>query len=840
MMMLLSALLAAAAPATTPTPDSPGSVMPHRTWDVEHLHLAVKLDPKNPRIEGQTTHRILPLAKAASVFRLHHTGLEVSAVRVDGAVVDEWLQTASFIEIPVIPGVGHEVEVAYTSRPQTGLHFRGSGPDRSHEVWSQGEGEDHRHWFPSWDYPNDRFTLSMDITAPKGMIAVANGDLVERSDLDTAWTRWSYRLDHPIVNYLVAVGVGDYVVHDLEGARIPMQIVAPRHIRADHARAGFDLAVPMLAFFDDLIGTPLPYPNYRQLIVQRFMYSGMENTTLTIMAEDLVADRPYETLEKTEAVTAHELAHQWFGDLLTCYGWRELWLNEGFATYYTNRWIEQAHDPVVAAARRRGSFDASLKLRFPVATRSWSPTRDRPNAGVYTKGSSILRMLEIHLGREVFDAAIKEYVHIHQDTLVETDTLRRALEDASGEHLGWLFDPWVHGVGVPEVAVRHTFEPGSGEQPGKLSVTFEQTAKDRAWSLPVDVEIGTKTEVVHHKIWVDEGKATLQVALDAPPRWVIANPHRSVLAKFNQQQQASAWAAAAADSPTPDARLMAIHALGEGKATDVAFQALEQRLEDPDEAYDAKVLVVEALGSLQGEPARTLLFRALTTATPPLRAAIMTSLGRFSEHSEVRQVLASRAKTDPDALVRADALRAWAKTDSEAALTAARRALRDPDAPIVVAASKVVGDHGTLNDVEAIVRLLTPRRERDVVHAGGRALIAILERASDEPKARLDRARSEATRALLPLLDSADLKTRHASVHALSRIGAPAAAAHLRALAASTTIDALAKSARDAATACELRQRPPAAGDPAAEDLKKIRDRLEEAERRLEQLEIWR
>lgn len=844
--MILSLLLCFAAVADDeprPVSDAPGAVMPTRWWDLEHLHLDLRFDLDAGAVEGTATHRLAPLARPASTVRLHQRALNISEIRVDGEAVQGWRAGVDFVEVPLSPSEPHEVAIDYRATPETGLHFRGErdGPDAVREVWSQGEGEDHRHWFPSWDYPNDRFTFSIDLTARDPLYAIANGTLQSKSSAEPGWTRWSYALDQPIVNYLVAVGVGDYQVHELDGARIPMHVIASRDLDREQAVGGFDRAVDMLPFFDDLLGTPYPYAGYHQLIVQRFLYSGMENTSLTIMARDLVAEMPYETTDSAESVTAHELAHQWFGDLLTCYGWRELWLNEGFATYYTNRWMEHTHGADYAAARRRGMFNAALSARRPMAARSWSPNNDRPNAAVYVRGASVLYLLETHLGRATYDTAIRNYVAQNQDRLVETSDLRRALEDASGEHLGWVFDGWVHGVGAPSFAVRHHYTAGQDSQVGELSITIEQTTEGRPWYAPTWIEIGTQNGIERRKVLLDGEKTTLKLDLKSEPRWVLADPDHAVIARWEQHQRPEQWAEAARHSSTWDGRLMAVEALGSQAATNAGYQALQALLDDIDRDPSVHRIVAESLGKLGTDDAAAMLRALLDDPEWRRREVAADALVHFVGDEQVAQDLERTARSDAHPIVVASAIAALNKVDPERAMALAQRAVRrggrGVDQPVHLHALRVFGEHGDLSDDGALIDALAYDRPRDLVQAAAYALGNLHKRHADHD--RIDAARARATSALTPHLRSPDLRTRQTAVVALARTGDATAAQALRALASTTQLADLADAALDAIQTIRHRDRPTAA-PPAVDDLTRLRERLEQAEKRLEQLETWR
>nr|MBA2321320.1 hypothetical protein [Deltaproteobacteria bacterium] len=312
--------------------------MPDRDWDFVSLELDVAIDLEDRSLTGRAVHRLRPLGVASEVV-LHAADLDIVSVTVDGAAVEAWRSLGDRLVVPVAVGPGERsVEVRYTARPTAGMYFRGPPGDAVREVWTQGEDEENRHWFPGWDYPNDRFTVRTAVTVPDGLVAVANGALVSKAPGRAAGTtRWEYALETPIVNYLVAIAAGEYRVVVEPGTPTLEHVVPVGTSDATVERSTRETR-SMLDYLARLLGTPYPWTVYRQVYVQRFLYGGMENATTTVLADDYLLRDPVLDRYNADFVLAHEIAHQWFGDLVGVYGWRDLWLNEGFATYYGNRW----------------------------------------------------------------------------------------------------------------------------------------------------------------------------------------------------------------------------------------------------------------------------------------------------------------------------------------------------------------------------------------------------------------------------------------------------------------------------------------------------------------------
>ena len=275
--------------AADPIPrDAPGDVRPVRYWDLEHVELDLKIYPEERRLEGRAIHHLSALYGHPHRIRLHQRGLNFTEVKVDGEVVTPTLGP-TFIDIPT-HSAHPVVELSYSASPEIGMHFRGpKWGDEAVEFWTQGEDEENRYWFPSWDYPSDTFTITSHLTVPSGLVARANGALTQKEPAGSGWTRWSFALEQPIANYLVAAVAGEYAVYPIEGP-VPIEALARTSIPREQVLQGLDATGEMMVYFNDLLKTDYPFPVYRQVMVQRFLYGGMENASLTTLTEERRGD----------------------------------------------------------------------------------------------------------------------------------------------------------------------------------------------------------------------------------------------------------------------------------------------------------------------------------------------------------------------------------------------------------------------------------------------------------------------------------------------------------------------------------------------------------------------
>jgi aminopeptidase N len=457
-----------------------------------------------------------------------------------------------------------------------------------------------------------------------------------------------------------------------------------------------------------------------------------------------------------------------------------------------------------------------------MAARSWSTT-GADNAAVYVRGATVLHMLRVYLGDDVFDRNIRTYVDEYQDKLVESDDLRRVMEDGSGTHLGWLFDQWVHGQKRP------SFASSSRWAEGVLTVELEQTDDGPSFSAPVEIEIGTDEEVVTRRVWIDGGTAKVVVDLEQPPRWVIADPRGGVLATWKRTQDPAAWAAAVADSKTPYARLIAMEALGAEHATVEGVVALRDVLANRELAPRFRQHAARALAKLKTPAAVAALTASLTDPSAQLRETVVEGLAGAPDGV----ALTAPALDDSDMKVRAAALRAQ-KADG---VKAARKALKTPPTPYrrdeQSVALTLLGEHGSASDMSKLLRFTAGRYPRGIRRDAGFAALRRLNEEDEDAK-----RRRKVAAAIEPWLNDDDIRTRQAGIDLLGQLGDDESAAILQAWASASTIPGHAESARNAAA--RIRNRTPSEEKPSTEDAKRTAERIEALEKRLKRLEDWR
>ncbi|MFN0133655.1 MAG: M1 family aminopeptidase [Phycisphaerales bacterium] len=661
---------------------------PSPVVDFLHMKLAIDIsDMNSPRLSAVQTLSVRPIAAPVASLSLDARLLEIASVNSPGRACrfshDGRRLTITF-DPPLAPNQTSTITTNYTAiDPPQGLTWNPESPQwpgRAAQLHTQGQPETNSYWFPCHDFPNERMTTEIIATVPAGFLVSANGREAAppRQGGNRSTFHWLQDKPHPA--YLVSLVVGKFdVVSVAAGARTPMPVYAPPGRAAD-ARRTYANTPRMTALFERVLEEPYPWDRYAQLVVWNFGAGGMENTSATTMHDHAVLDPRAMADADMDGLIAHELAHQWFGDLITCKSWEHIWLNEGFATYLTNLWFEERDGRDAYLAGILSGFEGLITndkpdapyqtpMVSPIYTDPWEVFR-RP-ANPYPKGSSILHMLRRKLGDRIFFAGIAAYVNQHKQGLAETNDLRRALETASGENLEQFFRQWCFRPGVPSLDVETTYDRGARA----LTVIVRQMQPIDGpnpafeFDLPIHVELpfadgARRGSVVTGVVSVRGRESVVTFPLEAEPGFVAVNPDLDVLAAITLKQPEAWLAAQVRRGPTVAARVAAARALADPSRADGGALPAVARDERVHERARAECIrSIAARGDATAF--RPLLGEAIKD--PDVRLALVESASAFAKNDAVaavdrhaaKEFLARLAASGVDASdrVRAEAVR---------------------------------------------------------------------------------------------------------------------------------------------------------------------------------------
>lgn len=384
-----------------------------------------------------------------------------------------------------------------------------------------------RYWMPCHDEPFDKAQWSVEVTAPQSMTVVSNGRQMGR-EIQDGWAVTRFQETHPIATYLMAISAGSFAlfqdqVISVSGDTIPLFFYAyPEH--QSQAQVDWQRTAEMISFFATRFGA-YPFDSYG--MVELPLRGAMEHQTMTSFSTFLVTgDRQYEN------IVAHELGHQWWGDWVTVGDWRDLWLNEGFATYCEALWQEHLHGDAALRNTMNGFASSyleevnrygSFSIYDPVY--SWGAT-------VYEKGAWILHMLRFIMGDERFFYALQEYGRRYAYANAVTEDFAKVVSEIMDQDLDWFFQQWIYQAGIPEWGVAWQSQRlGDGRYELTLSLEQKQTT-NTPFITPVELEIQTLNQVLLDTIQVKQKNEQYTFYMAAPVVAVQLDPHEWVLKRM--------------------------------------------------------------------------------------------------------------------------------------------------------------------------------------------------------------------------------------------------------------------------------------------------------------------
>ncbi|MBE9063348.1 M1 family metallopeptidase [cf. Phormidesmis sp. LEGE 11477] len=654
---------------------------PDRPGQVEHIALDLVFDIPQKSYSGSCSVTIKPVVDGVSTLTMDAVDLKIKSVRVgktqqafdyDGQQLKVTLQKPTMADKAFTLTIDYAVE-----NPQRGLYFVGPDqhyPDKPTQIWTQGEDEDSRFWFPCFDYPGQLATSEIRAQVPKKFTVVSNGELVSTKSKE-ADKIYHWKLDKPHPSYLMTLAIGEFDQIDNEWQGRPVRYFFEQGRRAE-AELTMGKTPQMLDALSQWFGYTYPFSKYDQVCVSDFIFGGMENTTTTLLTDRCLIDqRAAIDNMRAETLVAHELAHQWFGDLIVINHWSQAWVKEGAATYSEVLWIEKALGQDEAFyyhlnhARAYLSEDKS-RYRRPLVTHVYREAIELYDRHIYEKGSCVYHMIRMELGDELFTRALRTLLEDNAHSTVETIDLLRAIDKATGRNLRFLFDQYVYRGGHPDYRVGYSWDSDSNL--AKLTVTQTQVEDGKSqvqeglFDLKVPIGFGYLSEGAEEepalkifKVRVHEREQALYFPLEAKPDFVSFDVGNHLLKTVELAYPIAELKAQLQADPDPISRLLAAEALAK-KGSLEAVESLEQSLKD-EPFWAVRAEVAEQLGSVQLAQAEAALIAGLKDQHPKVRRAVVTALGDVKTTDSYKALKSVVEKGDASYYVEASAVRSLGK-----------------------------------------------------------------------------------------------------------------------------------------------------------------------------------
>ncbi len=670
-------------------PGSKPQYAPDLPFLMENILIDVDVDPVGKNVSGSTTQRVRVISGEQKKISLDQIALTIEKAWVDGKSVPfevdgnkvHLLLGDIFPQGPAVDST-LEYKVQFKKHnPRRGLYFTGPDafyPKKRHQVWSQGQDEDNRYWFPTFDYPNQKATSEIIARVPRGYTAVSNGALLKSATAGDK-TEFHYRLGTPHVTYLISLVVAEFSAWDDKGPRgLPVQYYVEPGREEDGKRA-FSHTPLMIESFEKKIGVHYPYEKYSQVAVQDFIFGGMENTSSTTQTDRTLHDEKAHPDFSSDPLVAHELAHQWFGDLLTCRDWSHGWLNEGFATFMERVWVEC--DPTVYGGAENAKYyqyndlkeylaEDGEAYRRPIVCNQYQEPIDLFDRHLYQKGGLVINLLRAQLGEALFWKTINAYVTRFRGQNVETTDLIRVIQDVTGRNMREFFDQWVFSAGHPEFEIGLAMVANAAGPVVELTIEQKQTqgkpfvvendVKTSLFKLNARVDFhfeGGKVET--HTVRIQDARERILIPVSQKPLFVAFDPGNTIPKTLKFTRPKEMMLAQLKHDPDCMGRIDAAKHLAKTADLEIA-QALGQALLT-DNFWGVQAEIAALLGKVRLDAVESTLIEALSKVkNSRARAAVAKSLAEFRSE-RVADALRARATRDDSYLVEATAVTSWVR-----------------------------------------------------------------------------------------------------------------------------------------------------------------------------------
>lgn len=524
---------------------------PFKSLEILHTDLHITISTLSPALHGEVHYTAIVRSTEDETIWMHAYWLRVDSVAIngigDGLIITPMQDAETFgIEYAGMVNIHQDdtitVSIWYTritdpDKPgredyREGYYYFKEGDSRWNQTaietigYTMSQPRDARAWFPTIDKPWNKSTLTMHITVDNPVNVIANGELVDK----TGGMTYTYDHPYPVAPYLFAFNAGPFVEEtssytSKDGRTIPIAsyLFEDDAAWADSANS---MMKNMMLVFEDLFG-PYPFDRYGMIAIQPFRYGGMEHQTITTM---------WRSLFLSERITAHELAHQWWGNLVTCKTWANIWLNEGFATYAEALYEEFKTGPAGRDAMMQWYadryFTEDQSIRYPL----YNPPESRLfGIAIYNKGAWILHILRNLVGDEIFFEGLRHYANEHAYSIAGTEDFRQSFESVYGDDLEWFFDQWVYQPGYPEYHI--TTKVSEAENDGMIDVTigFQQKQENapEVFQGPVEFLLRSESADTVLTFWNDEREQEFLISIASRPDTIIFDPDNKILKKID-------------------------------------------------------------------------------------------------------------------------------------------------------------------------------------------------------------------------------------------------------------------------------------------------------------------
>ena len=666
---------------------------PPRHYNIQNLVIDWKMDLKNEYVDATSKLKIESVVPELKRIFLHAMELKIESITdtKGNKLVFEMMpdEQAMFVDlqIPLKEKACDELTFTYIiDHPRSGIFFTNpcpEFPDIETSVWTQMQDDYARYTVPVYDNPSHKFPIEAIVTVPKGYYAMSNGYLKERKDNDDGTETFHWVQDLPIPAYLITVAASEYIEYkeDLDGLEVSYYV----HKKWDKETVyrSFGKTPDMVKFFQSKLGVKYPWTKYAQVTAANFLIGGMENTSATTQTDATLHDEKVHKDFASDGLVAHELAHMWGGDLVTCRTWSHGWLNEGWGTQMQNEWNrhdkgeeEYLYDQY---GKQQSYFNEDQNsYRRPIVKNEWERGSDVFDAHLYPGAAWRYYMLKHLVGEDRWWKILGEWLTRFSHKSAYTHDLEGLFTEMTGEDYGWFFQQWLYKAGYPECNIKISHD----DDLGHVQVRIEQTQENDdgmtpdVFRFPLTVEfVGEDGERTRYTVQVTERVHGFYYPVKAKPTQVIIDPDYATLMDWKIEKSEPMWIEQLLNGTNTIQKIKAAQALGK-KATPKAIESLGKALLK-DDFWGTQVQIAKVLGSLKSEAALDQLLKATSIKSTKARTAVTSALGQFYKNDKAFEVLKELLKDTESYFVVSAAANAIGNTQHDDAFDSLSKYLKN-------------------------------------------------------------------------------------------------------------------------------------------------------------------
>ena len=672
-----------------------------RINDLVNTKLDARFDYAKSYMYGKAWITLQPHFYATDTLALDAKGMDIHKVElVKGTSTvplkyqyDGWILNIH-LDKTYKGGEKYTVFIDYTAKPDEvqvtgsaaiteakGLYFinpRGEDKDKPTQIWTQGETEATSVWCPTIDKPDQKTTDEISMTVPAKYVTLSNGKMVSQKTNSDGTRTDTWKMDLPHAPYLFFMGVGDYaIIKDSYKGKDVNYYVEKEY--APVAKKIFGHTPDMIAFYSQILGIDYPWAKYDQIVGRDYVSGAMENTTCTLHQESAQQDaRELVDGNSWESTIAHELFHQWFGDLVTCESWSNLTLNESFANYSETLWDEHKYGKDAGDAQNFGDMQGYLQSQSDKKNLVRFYYNDKEamfDAVSYNKGGRILHMLRNYVGDSAFFKALNLYLTTNKFKSAEAHNLRLAFEEVTGKDMNWYWNQWYFGAGHPKLDISYAYDDNAKN----VQVIVKQTqTSDKTFILPIAIDVYNGAQKVRHNVWIKNKIDTFTLSYTSHPDLVNVDGDKILLCEKTDNKTLEnfihQYKYAGLYLDRREAIDFASHHQDDPKAVELLTQGLKDKYFGLRNFALSKLDLKNETVKKQVEP--ILAEMAQHDAKPTVRASAIATLGNFN--NPAYKSLFQKNVNDSSYSVSGNALEALFKVDSAAAVADAKRLARTP------------------------------------------------------------------------------------------------------------------------------------------------------------------